>query len=418
MIKGVPRTVGSRRGPDAPTALFWRKADPAPAYDVIVVGGGAHGLATAFSLAHTHKISRVAVLERGLIGGGNAGRNTTIVRSNYWLPETIRFYEYSLKLWETLSQTLDFNVMFSPRGVVFLAHDRADEDALIARGNRMLAEGVDAEWLDPAALRRLAPALDPVPGALLPVRGGLMQRRAGTARHDAVVWGYARAASRLGVDVIEHCPVTGFVRGAGGQVEGVETPRGVIRAPVVGLCTTGQTGTLLAREGIRLPLACHVLQAFVTEPVKPVLSPVVISNAAHVYVSQTEKGELVAGGSLDAAPGWQQAGPPERLAEVAAGLGALFPRFRGLRIMRSWAGVVDMTMDGSPLIGPTPVPGLYINAGWNYGGFKATPASGQLFATLLATGTAPPLIAPFALERFERGALLDEGGAGPRPWLQ
>ena len=394
----------------------WRRAAPKSGYDAIIVGGGGHGLATAYYLARAHQTRSVAVLERGWIGGGNTGRNTTIIRSNYRLPENRAFYEHSLRLWEGLTADLDFNLMVSQRGVLFLGHSDSEMDRLAERGEAMRHEGIDAEILSTAQVARRVPLLDCSAQARFPVEGGLFQARGGTVRHDAVAWAYARAADRLGVDIIEGCEVTGFAI-EHGRIRGVETSKGPIAADAVGIAVAGMTGEVLRRADLLLPIESHLLQAFVTEPIKPMIDTVVLSGAVHCYVSQTDKGEVVIGGDLDFYPSYSQRGGLHRIEEVAGQAIAMFPALSRLRMQRCWAGMMDMTVDGSPIIGPTEVDGLYVNGGWCYGGFKATPASGEQFAQLLATGRAPALIAPFDLSRFARGALLDEAGAGPIPHL-
>ena len=393
----------------------WRSPDPNPAYDVIIVGGGGHGLATAYYLAKEHGITNVAVLEKGWLGGGNTGRNTTIVRSNYLLDENALFYEWSLKLWHDLSRDLNYNVMFSPRGVINLAHSDAQRDAFHRRGNAMRLNGIDSEWIDREELQRMIPLLDCSPRARYPIVGGLMQRRGGTARHDAVAWGFARGADSRGVDVIQNCEVTGFVVEQG-RVTGVETTRGRIRAGKVGLAVAGHTGVLAAKAGFRLPIESHVLQAFVSEPLKPFLDTVVTFGAGHFYVSQSDKGELVMGGDLDFYNSYAQRGNLPIIEDaVRCGL-AMFPSFSRLRMLRHWGGVMDMSMDGSPIIGTSPVANLVLNTGWCYGGFKATPGSGWVFAHTIATGAPHPLNAALSLDRFAEGRALDEKGAGPAPW--
>lgn len=394
----------------------WRRAEPKRRYDAVIVGGGGHGLATAAHLARDHGMCSVAVLEKGWIGGGNTGRNTTIIRSNYRLPENRAFYEHALKMWEGLTADLDFNLMVSQRGVLFLGHSEAEMDRLAERGDGMRHDGIDAELLNRTQVSRLVPLLDCSALARFPIRGGLFQRRAGTVRHDAVAWGYARKASSLGVDIIENCEVTGFDI-ANGRVHGVRTSRGDIGAGVVGVAVAGMTSAVLRQAGVAAPIESHLLQAFVTEPIKPMIDTVVLSGAVHCYVSQTDKGEVVIGGDLDFYPSYSQRGALFRIEEVAGQAIAMFPALSRLRMQRCWAGIMDMTLDGSPIIGPTPVNGLHVNGGWCYGGFKATPASGQMFAELIASGRSPPLIAPFALDRFARGALLDEAGVGPIPHL-
>ena len=395
----------------------WRKAEPKPSYDVIVVGGGGHGLATAFYLAKEHGIRDVALLERGWLGQGNVGRNTTIVRSNYLLDENQKFYEWSLKLWEGLSHSLNYNVMFSQRGVLNLAHSPTQLDQYAERGNRMRLNGIDAELLMPADIAKLCPGLDLSERARFPIVGGLLQPRGGTARHDAVAWGFAHAADRLGVDIIENCEVTGFLK-EGERIAGVTTSRGEIRAPKVGVAVAGMTSEVLRKAGIaKLPIESHVLQAFVTEPLKPLIHCVVTFGAGHMYVSQSDKGGLVYGGNLDYYNSYAQRGNMPVVHEVATELLAAFPNVGKVRLVRSWGGLVDMSMDGSPIITTGPLPGMYLNAGWNYGGFKATPASGWCFAWTIANDRPHELNAPFTLERFHEGRPIDEWGTGPTPRL-
>lgn len=389
----------------------WRDAAPKHAYDVIIVGGGGHGLATAHYLAKVHGITNVAVLERGWIGGGNAGRNTTIIRSNYGLHGNTAFYEWSMKLWEGLEQDLNYNAMVSQRGVLNLYHSDAQRDAYARRGNAMRMNGVDAELLDVAGVRRLAPFLN-FDNARFPIQGGLLQARGGTARHDAVVWGYARAASDRGVDIIQNCAVTGFRRAADGRVTGVETTRGFIGAGKVGLAVAGHSSQVAAMVGLRLPIESHVLQAFVSEALKPLLPGVITFGAGHFYVSQSDKGGLVFGGDIDGYNSYAQRGNLPVVEDVCEGGMALMPMIGRARLLRSWGGVCDMTMDGSPIIDASPVPGLYLNAGWNYGGFKATPASGWCFAHLLATDKPHETATAFRLDRFRTGHMLDEKGMG------
>ncbi len=401
--------AGHRKWPRA-----WRDPQPKSAYDVVIIGGGGHGLATAYYLAKNHGITSVAVLEKGWIGGGNTGRNTTIVRSNYLLPANALFYEHSLKLWEGLSQDLGFNVMFSQRGVLNLAHSKAQMDAYARRGNAMRLNGIDAELLDRKQVLRLVPLLDGSERARFPIEGGLWQGRGGTARHDAVAWGFARAADALGVDIIQNCEVAGFER-AGERITGVSTSRGQIAAGRVGIAVAGHSGQVAALAGLRLPIESHLLQACVSEPLKPVIDIVVTFGAGHFYVSQSDKGGLVFGGDLDGYNSYAQRGNLPMIEEVVSAGIAMMPCLSRLRLVRHWAGVMDMTMDGSPIIARMPREGLYLNGGWCYGGFKATPASGWVFAHTIANDAPHPLNQAFSLERFETGALLDEKGAGPTP---
>ena len=393
----------------------WREAEPRPAYDTLIVGGGGHGLATAYYLAKEHGITDVAVLEKSWIGSGNVGRNTTIIRSNYLLPANTHFYEKSLQLWEGLEQDINFNAMVSQRGVLNLYHSDAQRDAYARRGNAMRLAGVDAELLDAAAVRAMVPGLD-MDNARFPVKGGLLQRRGGTVRHDAVAWGYARAADRRGVDIIQNCEVTG-IDIARGRVTGVQTTRGPIRARRIGLAVAGNSSRLAAMAGLRLPIESHVLQAFVSEGIKPVLDIVVTFGAGHFYVSQSDKGGLVFGGDIDGYNSYAQRGNLPVVEEVMEYAVALFPAFSRLRTLRQWGGIMDMSMDGSPIIGATPIEGLFLNCGWCYGGFKATPASGWCFAHTIATGAPHPLNAAFTLDRFRSGAVIDEKGAGATPNL-
>jgi heterotetrameric sarcosine oxidase beta subunit len=395
----------------------WRKATPKPSYDVIIVGGGGHGLSTAYYLAKEHGISNVAVLERGWLGSGNIGRNTTMIRSNYLLPANTRFYEHSMKLWENLSQDLNYNVMFSQRGVLNLAHTPAQLDDFARRGNAMRHCGVDAELLSPQAIARFVPALDLNPGGRFPVVGGLIQRRAGTARHDAVAWGYARGADRRGVDIVENCEVTGFLR-EDDRIVGVATTRGEIRARKVAVAVAGSTGRVMKLAGIeRLPIESHVLQAFVSESIKPFMDTVVTFGAGHLYVTQSDKGGMVFGGDIDGYNTYAQRGNLPIVEDVMSELIALFPGLARVRLLRSWGGVMDMSMDGSPIIAKGPLPGMYLNCGWCYGGFKATPASGWTFAWTIARDEPHTFNAAYTLDRFNRGILIDEKGQGSTPRL-
>jgi methylglutamate dehydrogenase subunit A len=393
----------------------WRDATPREAYDVLVIGGGGHGLATAYYLAKEHGISNVAVLEKGWIGSGNAGRNTTIIRSNYLLDGNVQFYEFSMKLWEGLEAALNFNVMVSQRGVLNLYHSDSQRDAAARRGNAMRLAGIDAELIDTVAVRRMLPMLDFV-NARFPIQGGLLQRRGGTARHDAVVWGYARAASKLGVDIISNCEVIGFLR-AGARITGVDTTRGKIRASKIALAVAGNTSRVAAMANFRLPIESHVLQAFVTEAIKPMLPNVVTFGAGHFYISQSDKGGLVFGGDIDGYNSYAQRGNLPAVEDVCECGMALLPLLGRIRMLRSWGGIMDMSMDGSPIIDRAPVDGLYLNTGWCYGGFKATPASGWCFAHLIARDEPHKIGAAFRLDRFATGHLIDEKGQGAQPNL-
>ncbi|MCB2127583.1 MAG: sarcosine oxidase subunit beta family protein [Rhodobacteraceae bacterium] len=394
----------------------WRDPDPQPAYDIVIVGGGGHGLATAYYLARIFGKSRVAVLEKGWIGGGNVGRNTTIIRSNYLLPGNEPFYEFSLKLWENLEQDFNFNAMVSQRSILNLAHTDAQRDAYRRRGNAMRLHGADSVLLDKEGVRRVAPFLN-FDSARFPIKGGLMQPRGGTVRHDAVAWGYARGADRRGVDIIQNCEVTGF-RIEGGKCLGVETSRGFIGAGKVGVAVAGSTGRVMAQAGMhRLPIESHVLQAFVSEGLKPLLPGVITYGAGHFYVSQSDKGGLVFGGDIDGYNSYAQRGNLPVVEDVCEGGMSLMPMIGRARLLRMWGGIMDMSMDGSPIIDRTPTEGLYLNAGWCYGGFKATPASGWAFAHLLATDTPHETATAYRLDRFARGYMIDEKGVGAQPNL-
>ncbi len=388
----------------------WRDAQPKAAYDVVIIGAGGHGLATAYYLAKEHGITNVAVIEKGWLGGGNTGRNTTIIRSNYLWDESAAIYEKSLQLYETLSQELNYNIMFSQRGVLNLAHNLSDVREGKRRTNALRLNGIDSEWLSPEEIKEFCPILNTGRDMRYPIMGGTLQRRAGTARHDAVAWGLARAASSLGVDIIQNCEVTGLRREAG-KVVGVETAKGFIGAGKVGIVTAGHSSVMAEMAGFRLPIESHPLQALVSEPVKPVIDCVVMSNAVHVYVSQSDKGELVMGAGIDAYTGYGQRGSFHMIEHQMGALLELFPIFSRLRMMRQWGGIVDVTPDASPIISRTPVDNLYINCGWGTGGFKATPGSGWAFAHTIAHDAPHPLNAPFALDRFTTGYLIDEHGA-------
>ena len=387
---------------------------PKPEYDVVVIGSG-HGLSTAYYLAKEHGITNVAVLEKGLIGQGNIGRNTTIIRSNYMIDGNTQFYELSLKLWEGLSHDFNYNAMVSHRGVLNVAHSISQMQAYARRGNIMRLNGIDAELLTRDQVRELAPILDFTEEARFPIHGGLLQPRGGTARHDAVAWGYARGAAQRGVDLVQRCEVTGFLRDATGRIIGVETTRGPIRAKKVALAVAGHSGHVAAMAGVRLPIETHLLQAFVSEPVKPLIDTVITYGAGHFYISQSDKGGLVFGGDIDGYNSYAQRGNLPQVEHVMEEAVAFVPCTSRLRFVRHWAGVMDMSMDGSPIICKGPVDGLYLNCGWCYGGFKATPASGFTFAWTIAKDEPHPMNAAFTLDRFRRGAQIDEKGAGPVP---
>ncbi len=393
----------------------WRDPSPQAEYDTLIIGGGGHGLATAYYLAKVFGGRRIAVLEKGWIGGGNVGRNTTIVRANYLLDGNQPFYEFSLKLWESLEQELNYNAMVSQRGILNLYHSDTQRDAYRRRGNAMILHGSDAELLDRDQVRAMAPFLN-FDNARFPIHGGLLHRRGGTVRHDAVAWGYARAADALGVDILQNCAVTGLTI-ENGRIRGVETTRGAIRARTVGAAVAGSSSRVMAMAGLRLPIESHVLQAFVSEGLKPVVPGVITFGAGHFYVSQSDKGGLVFGGDIDGYNSYAQRGNLPVIEDVVEGGMALMPIIGRARLLRAWGGLVDMSMDGSPIIDRTPVEGLYVNGGWNYGGFKATPASGYAFAHLLATDTPHPTATAYRLDRFRAGALIDEKGVGAQPNL-
>ena len=388
----------------------WRSPKPKKKYDAIVVGGGGHGLATAYYLARDHGMTNVAVLEKGWIGGGNTGRNTTIVRSNYLWTEAALLYEKSMQLWEGLSQDLNYNVMFSQRGVYNLGHTLQDMRDIERRVSANRLNGIDAEVVTAAQLKKDIPHLNMSPNSRYPVLGASLQRRAGVARHDAVAWGYARAADRLGVDIIQQCEVTGIRRDAGGIV-GVDTTQGPIDANRVGVVVAGHASVLASMAGIRLPIQSHPLQAYVSEPLRPVIDTVVMSNAVHGYISQSDKGELVIGAGIDAYIGYGQRGSFPTIEHAMQAIIELFPIFSRVRMLRMWGGIVDVAPDACPIISKTPVAGLYFNCGWGTGGFKATPGSGWVFAHTIANDEPHDLNRAFALERFETGALIDEHGA-------
>ena len=389
----------------------WRDAAPKKDYDVVIVGGGGHGLATAYYLAKEHGITNVAVLEKGHLGSGNIGRNTTLIRSNYMMPGNSEFYSHSLKLWEGLSQELNYNVMHSPRGQIVLFHSDAQRDAEVRRGNAMINRGDDAELLDRDALRKLVPYLD-FENARFPIYGGLLQRRAGTARHDAVAWGYARGADERGVDLVQNCEVTG-IDTKNGKVTGVQTSRGVIRANKVAIVVAGRSSQVAAMAGLRLPIESHVLQAFVTEGLKPCIDHVVSFGMGHFYISQSDKGGLVFGGNIDFYSSYASRGNLPMKEHVMEAAMTLMPMIGKAKVLRSWGGVMDMTPDGSPVIDKTLIDGLFLNCGWCYGGFKAVPASGYGFAHLLATDRHHETAAKFRMDRFRSGrGLMDEEATG------
>ncbi|RWI18171.1 sarcosine oxidase subunit beta family protein [Mesorhizobium sp.] len=394
---------------------LWRNPEPKPAYDYVIVGGGGHGLATAYYLVTKFGQSRIAVLEKGWLGSGNVGRNTTIIRSNYLLAGNEPFYEFSMKLWEGLEQELNFNAMVSQRGIINLFHTDAQRDAFRRRGNAMMLAGAGARLLGGEELRAMVPFLN-YDNARFPIKGGLMQPRAGTARHDGVAWGYARGADSHGVDLIQNCEVTGF-RVDRGKMRGVETSRGYIAADKVGVAVAGSSGRVMAKAGMRLPIESHVLQAFVTEGLKPTIPGVITFGAGHFYISQSDKGGLVFGGDIDGYNSYAQRGNLPVVEDVAEGGMALMPMIGRARLLRMWGGVVDMSMDGSPIIDRTHIDGLCFNGGWCYGGFKATPASGYAFAHLLATGGPHETARAYRIDRFSRGHVVDERGAGAQPNL-
>jgi sarcosine oxidase, subunit beta len=390
--------------------LQWRKPNPKLHYDVVIVGGGGHGLGTAYYLAKEHRLTNIAVLEKGWIGGGNTGRNTTIIRSNYLYDESIALYDHAIKRWEDLSQVLNYNVMFSQRGVMMLAHTIHDVHVFKRHVHAARANGVDNEWLTPEEAKAFCPPLN-IDEIRYPVLGAALQRRGGTARHDAVAWGYARAADALGVDIIENCEVTGIQRNPAGAVQALETTRGVIRAGKIGVAAAGHTSTIMKHVGLRLPLESYPLQALVSEPVKPVFPCVVLSNTIHAYISQSDKGELVIGAGTDVYTSYTQRGGLHISSHALEAICELFPIFRRMRMLRNWGGIVDVTPDRSPIIAKTPVPGLYVNCGWGTGGFKATPGSAHLFAWTIARDEPHPVNAPFTIERFRDGHLIDEAAA-------
>ncbi len=396
-------------------APAWRAPEPKKEYDIIIVGGGGHGLATAYYLAKEHGLKNIAVLEKNYIGSGNVGRNTTIIRSNYQLPGNNPFYELLMKLWENLEQDFNFNAMVSQRGVLNLCHTDAQRDAFARRGNAMQLDGVDAELLDRQSVRQMYPFFD-YENARFPIKGGLLQRRGGTVRHDAVAWGYARGADLRGVDILQGCELTG-IQTENGNVVGVATSRGAIKCKKLALCAAGHSSEVAAMAGLKLPIESHVLQAFVSEGLKPYIDGVVTFGAGHFYVSQSDKGGLVFGGDIDGYNSYAQRGNLPMVEHVIEAGVAMIPSIARVRVLRSWGGVMDMSMDGSPVIDKTSVHGLYLNAGWCYGGFKATPASGWCYAHLIAKDEPHKVATAFRLDRFKRGYMLDEKGQGATPNL-
>jgi sarcosine oxidase subunit beta len=389
----------------------WRSPEPKKSYDAIIVGGGGHGLGAAYYMAKEHGLTNIAVIEKGWIGGGNTGRNTTIVRSNYLWEESEAIYEHSVKLWENLSHELNYNVMYSARGVLMLAHNIHDVQVFKRHVYANRLAGIDNEWLAPEQAKEFCPLLNIERNIRYPVIGAALQRRGGVARHDAVAWGYARAASALGVDIVQNCEVKGIRRAPDGSVDGIETTRGFIGAKKIGVVAAGATSTIMDMAGVRMPLESFPLQALVSEPVQPMMSCVVMSNTVHAYMSQSDKGELVIGAGTDAYTSYSQIGGLHITTHTLDAICELFPPVRRLRMLRNWGGTVDVTPDRSPIIGKTPVPGLFANCGWGTGGFKATPGSAHVFAHTVATGEPHPIAAPFTLDRFRTGRLIDEAAA-------
>jgi sarcosine oxidase subunit beta len=389
----------------------WPSPEPKKEYDVVIVGAGGHGLATAYYLASEHNITNVAVVEKGWLGGGNTGRNTTIIRSNYLYDESAGIYDHAVKLWDGLSQELNYNVMYSPRGVMMLAHNVHDVQVLKRHIHANRLNGIDNEWLTPEQAGKYCPPLNISKSARYPVMGAALQRRGGTARHDAVAWGYARGAAARGVDIIQNCEVTGIGRSSNGHVTGVETTRGFIGAKKVGVVAAGHSSVIMQMAEVRMPLESYPLQALVSEPVKPVFPCVVMSNTVHAYISQSDKGELVIGAGTDQYTSYSQTGGLPIIQHTLDAICEMFPIFTRMKMLRSWGGIVDVTPDRSPILAKTPVPGLYVNCGWGTGGFKATPGSGHVFAHTIANDNPHPINAPFTLERFRTGRLIDEAAA-------
>ena len=389
----------------------WRSPEPKQSYDAVIVGAGGHGLGTAYYLAKEHGLRNIAVIEKGWLGGGNTGRNTTIIRSNYLYDESAGIYDHAVKMWATLSQELNYNVMYSPRGVLMLAHTVHDVQSAMRHVYANRLNGVDNEWLTPEQAKEFCPPLNISKSIRYPVLGGALQRRGGVARHDAVAWGYARAADQLGVDIIQNCEVMRIDRDESGRVSGVDTTRGYIKTSKVGVVAAGHTSVVMERAGLRMPLESFPLQALVSEPVKPVFPCVVMSNTIHAYISQSDKGELVIGAGTDQYVSYSQQGGLAVTNHTLEAICELFPQFRRMRMLRNWGGIVDTTYDRSPIISKTSVPGLYVNCGWGTGGFKATPGSAHVFAWTMAKDDPHPIAAPFTIERFRTGQLIDEAAA-------
>jgi sarcosine oxidase subunit beta len=389
----------------------WPDAEPKAEYDVVIVGAGGHGLGAAYYLAKDHGVTRVAVIDKGWLGGGNTGRNTTIIRSNYLYDESARLYEHAMKLWEGLSQELNYNVMFSQRGVMMLAHTAHDEQSFRRHIHSNRLNGIDNEWLTAEQAKAFCPPLNISREARYPVVGAALQRRGGVARHDAVAWGYARGAAARGVDIIQNCPVTAIRRDASGRISGVDTARGFIKAKKVAVSAAGNTSVVMNTADVRLPLESYPLQALVSEPVKPVFPCVVMSNTVHAYLSQSDKGELVIGSGTDQYVSYSQRGGLPLIEHTLAAICEVFPIFTRMRMLRKWGGTVDVTPDRSPIVAKTPVPGLYVNCGWGTGGFKATPGAANVFAYTVARDEPHPINAPFTIERFTTGRLIDEAAA-------
>ena len=389
----------------------WRSPEPKNAYAAIIIGAGGHGLGTAYYLAKEHGMRNIAVLEKGWLGGGNTGRNTTIIRSNYLWEESQGLYEHAVKLWENLSQELNYNVMYSARGVMMLAHTIHDIQVFKRHVHANRLQGIDNEWLTPEQAKEFCPILNIAPNMRYPILGAALQRRGGVARHDAVAWGYARAASAMGVDIIQNCEVTGIRRDANGAVSGVETTRGLIGTKKIGVVAAGHTSVVMGMADVRMPLESYPLQALVSEPIKPIMPCVVMSNTIHAYMSQSDKGELVIGAGTDAYTSYSQTGGLHITTHTLDAICELFPNVRRLRMLRNWGGIVDVTPDRSPIIGKTPVKGLYVNCGWGTGGFKATPGSANVFAHTIAKDEPHPINAAFTLDRFRTGRLIDEAAA-------